>query len=302
VFELRRAEPADMRAAFAIFRRSIMALVHRLGVVDSPDVDDASVDEAWIQRGPWVEHLWRTAAENWLAIDGDGRPIGWAMSEERDGHLELAFFFVDPEAQANGVGRALLERAFPPGRGRHRAIVATQDPRALSLYLRSGVRFVTTIADFEAPPRPVEVPTDLEFERLTPTAESVERIGDIEQVVLGHRRDVDIAFVLEQRPAWLARRAGTVAGFAFGARDELTGPIGALDPADIPALLAHVETQAAADGIPNIYFSTPLDNNEAVTHLLSRGFRIDPFVVALLADDRSMLLDRWIHTGLSYIL
>jgi GNAT superfamily N-acetyltransferase len=302
MFELRRAEPADMRAAFAIFRRSIMALVHRLGIVESPAVDEAAVDESWLQRGPWVEHLWRTAAENWLAVDAEGRPIGWAMSNERDGHLELAFFFVDPAVQSKGMGRALLERAFPVGRGRHRAIVATQDPRALSLYLRSGVRFVTTIVDFWGPPRAIDVETDLAFERLPATAASVELIGSVEQVLLGHRRDIDIEFVLQRRPAWIARRGGTVAGFAFGAADELTGPIGALDPWDMPALLAHVETQAVADGIPELYFSTPLDNAIAARHFLERGYRLDDFVVALLADDRSMLLDRWIHTGLSYIL
>ena len=302
MFELRRAEPGDTRAAFTTFP----ALDHRLrpsvGMVESPVVTEAMVDEAWVQRGPWVEHLSRTAAENWLAVDADGRPIDWAMSSERDGHLELAFFFVDPETQSKGMGRALLERAFPVGRGRHRAILATQDPRALSLYLRSGVRFVTSVLDFEAAPRPVEVETDLAFERLAPTDASAELIGAVERELLGHRRDIDIRFVLDQRPAWVARRAGVVAGFAFGARDELTGPIGALDHADIPALLADVESQAAADGMPNIYFSTPLANGAAVKHLLGRGFRIDPFVAALLADDLSLRLDRWILTGLSYIL
>lgn len=302
MFELRRAEPADMRAAFAIFRRSIMEYVKRLGIVESAEVTDATVEADWAQRGPWVEHLWRTAAENWLAIDVDGRPIGWAMSNERDGHLELAFFFVEPGVQSKGMGRALLERAFPVGLGRRRAIVATQDPRALSLYLRSGVRFVTSVLDFSAAPQKVEFETDLVFERLTPSGASVEAIGLVERELLGHRRDIDIEFVLRQRPAWLARRAGVVAGFAFGARDELTGPIGALDPSDMPALLAHVESQGAADGIPELYFSTPLLNDAAVGHFLGRGYRIDPFVVALLADDRSMRLDRWIHTGLSYIL
>lgn len=291
-----------MRAAFAIFRRSIMAYVHRLGIVESPVVTEAMLDQAWVQRRPWVEHLWRTAAENWLAVDGDGRPIGWAMSNGRDRHLQLTFFFVDPETQSKGVGRALLERAFPIGRGRHRAILATQDPRALSLYLRSGVRFVTSVLDFEAAPRPVDVETDLVFERLAPNDASVELIGAVERELLGHRRDIDIGLILEQRPAWIGRRAGRVAGFAFGARDELTGPIGALDPADIPAVLAHVETQAAADGLANIYFSTPLANDAAVKHLLARGFRIDPFAVAILADDLSLRLDRWICTGLSYFL
>ena len=146
--------PADKRAAFLVFRRSIMDYVHRRGIVESPFFTEAALEESYSVRAGWIEHLWRTAAENWLALDADDRPIGWAMSVERGGLLELSHFFVDPDTQSKGTGRALLERAFPVGRGRHRAIVATEDPRALSLYLRFGVRYVTTVADFEGPPRP----------------------------------------------------------------------------------------------------------------------------------------------------
>jgi ribosomal protein S18 acetylase RimI-like enzyme len=299
---VRPARDADMRAAFAVFRRSIMAYVQRLGIVESAAVNEVMLDVAWTVRGPWIEHLWRTATENWIAEDADRQVVGWAMSIERGGLLELTHFFVDPDTQARGLGRALLEKAFPVDRGEHRSIVATHDPPALSLYLRSGVRFVTTVADFEATPRPVEFESDLRFERLEPSDEAIELVAGVEAKVLGHRREIDTRFLLEQRPAWAAWRNGTAAGFAFGARGELTGPIGALEPADIPALLAHVESEAAAAGAPNIYFSTPLANDHAVRYLLARGFRLDPFLVAVLADDLSMRLDRWIHTGLSYIL
>jgi GNAT superfamily N-acetyltransferase len=298
----RPAEPADLRPAFAIFRRSIMDFAHRRGIVASPEVTPAMLDEGWLLRGGFIEHLWTTAAENWIAEDGFGAPIGWAMSVERGGMLELTHFFVDPAAQSKGVGRGLLDRAFPAGRAAQRSILATQDPRAMSLYLRSGVRHVATVMDFEAAPRPVEVETDLELEVAGPGPDSIEAIAAIEAQVLGHRREVDTAFLLGLRPAWLARRGGRVVGFAFGCREELTGPIGALEATDIPALLAHVETAAAAAGETNVYFSTPLANDAAVGHLLERGFQLDPFVVAVLADDRSMQLDRWIHTGLSYIL
>lgn len=298
----RRATPADMRPAFAIFRHSLIDYIHRLGIVESAISTDAMIDEAWAVRRAWIEHLWRTAAENWIAEDPDGQIVGWVMSVERSGHLELTHFFVMPATQSKGVGRALLELGFPAGRGRHRAILATQDPRALSRYLRSGVRFVTSVVDFVGPPSAASVPTDLEFERLTPSSAAVDQIAAIEVQVIGHRRDVDTTFILEERPAWLARRGGEVVGFAFGVHDELAGPMAALDPADIPALLAFVETRAAEAGASEIDFSVPMANTLAVQHLLERGFRIDPFVAMLLADDDSMQLDRWIHTALSYIL
>lgn len=301
-FSVRRATDDDLRPAFAIFRRSVIAYAFQHSIVDSPEQSDAAIDDAWTLRGPFIEHLWRTAAENWIAVDDQGRAIGWAMSVQRGDMLELTHFFVDPGTQSKGLGRELLARAFPRDRARHRSIVATQDPRALSLYLRSGVRFATTVVDFEARPRRVTVDTDLVFEAVASGPAVIDAIAGVEAAILGHRREVDAAFLLSIRPAWLARRGENVVGFAFGCADELTGPIGALDPADIPALLAHVETEAADAGAANLYFSTPLDNDAAVRHLLGRGFRLDPFVVAVLADDRSMRFDRWIHTGLSYIL
>ena len=301
---IRPAEPGEQRAAFAVFRRSLMPYLHRLGVVESPDATDAQLDELWVPRSVWIEHLWRTAAQNWVAVDDadGGRLVGWALSAQRGDVLELCLYFVLPSAQSKGVGRALLERAFPAGLGPHRSIVATQDPRAMSRYLRSGVRFITSIVDFEAPPRPVATNTDLSFEQLDPAAAaSIDAIGEVEEQLSGHRRDVDIALLLEQRPAWIARRNGVAVGFAFGAKAELTGPIGALDPSDIPALLALVENHAAETGETNIYFSTPLANHTAVEWLLGRGYTIDPFIASFLADSDWLKLDRWIHTGISYI-
>ena len=94
----------------------------------------------------------------------------------------------------------------------------------------------------------------------------------------------------------------TLQHFAFGASGDASGPIGALDPADMPALLGTVENHASESGIPELDFSVPLANAVAVDYLLGRGYRIETFVAAILADDLSMHLDRWIHTNPSYIL
>jgi hypothetical protein len=228
--------------------------------------------------------------------------IGWALSIERDGVLELTHFFVEPGTQEKGVGRALLERAFPPGRGRHRVIVATQDPRALGLYLRFGVHYVTTSMDLNRRPEPVEVRSDLEIARLAADEASVALVGVVEEAVLGHSRDVDVRFLLGTRPAWVARRGGSVAGMAFGVDGLNSGPVAALDPADLPVLLAHVENEAYLAGVEELTFSVPMVNREAIGHLLARGFRIDPFFVKILADAPSMRLDRWIHTGPVFIV
>ena len=292
-----------MRPAFAVFRRSLMPMLHRLGSVPSPELSDADVEMEWPSRAAWIEHLWRTSAENWVAVsDTDGSIVGWAISIQRGPLLELTHFFVLPDVQALGVGRALFDRAMPAGRGPHRAIVATQDPRAMSRYLRSGVRFITSIMDIARTPERLEPATDLAFERLAPSPAAVELIGGIEEQLGGHRRDVDIEFLLGIRPAWIARRNEMPVGVAFGVdADELTGPIGALDSGDMPALLSLVEDHAAEVGSPTVSFSVPLANHAAVEHLLGRGYTIDPFFASFLADSDWLKVDRWIHTGSSYI-
>jgi ribosomal protein S18 acetylase RimI-like enzyme len=224
------------------------------------------------------------------------------MSVERDGVLELTHFFVEPGTQARGIGRELLARAFPPGRGRHRVIIATGDARALGMYLRAGVGYVTTAADFFRAPEAVEIESDLEFERLVPSPAGVAAVGAVDEAILGHRRDADVDFLLGNRPGWIARRDGAVAGIAFGAVGANSGPIGALDPADTPALLRLVEREAHAAGLAELYFTVPLVNRAAVGELLARGFRIDPFYVNILADEGSMRLDRWVHTGPVFII
>jgi GNAT superfamily N-acetyltransferase len=300
---IRPAATDDMAAAFAVFRRSLQPMLHRLGSVPTPDLTDAEVEQSWPSRAAWIEHVWRTSAENWVAVsEADGSIIGWAISVQRGPLIELTHFFVLPEMQAKGIGHALFERVMPPGRGPHRAIVATQDPRAMRRYLRSGVRFITSIIDLAAMPRRVTPNTDLEFDRLDASAAAIDLVGQVEEQLVGHRRDVDIEFLLGVRPAWIARRGGAPAAFAFGHdSDELTGPIGALDAGDIPALLDQVENHAAEDGAPNISFSTTLANHTAVQHLLQRGYAIDPFFASFLADSDWLKVDRWIHTGSSYI-
>jgi GNAT superfamily N-acetyltransferase len=295
--------PGDAPAAFAVFRRALFDYLFRIGQADATTAADPPIEEAWGRQRVWVEHLVATAAENWVAEDGDGRVVGWAMSVERDGVFELTHFFVEPGIQGHGIGRALMQRAFPIGRGQHRIIMATQDARALKLYLEFGVRFAAVSADLLRAPEAAEPRTDLSIERLDPGDPAAgEIVGSMEVAILGHRRAADLDFLLGLRPAWVARRDGAVAGIAFGADGYATGPIAALNPTDMPALLDVVENQAHTDGIAEIGFCVPLVNRYAVDHLLARRFRIDPFYIMVLADDLSMQMDRWVHTAPEFII
>lgn len=307
--QVRAARDEDLHPAYAVFRRAIYDYLARIGNVTAEEAGDPPIASAWVRQEAWMRHLWTTAAENWVAEDAAGRVVGWAMSIAREGHLELVLFFVDPGAQSRGLGRALLARALPEGQGHGRSIVATQDPRALSLYLRSGVDFMSSTVDviLAGAPRPGE--PDLSFRRLDAGAASVEAVAAIEREVLGFGRPPETAFLLGRRPAWLAERDGRAVGFAFGVepkregaegRTPPAGPMAALDPGDVPALMDHVIAEAPPGA--DFTITLPLVNRTAMAHALARGGRIDPFYLVVLARGTDMRLDRFVHTSPSLVL
>src|SRR5438105_2849272 len=126
---VRRAAPADAEACHEVMWASVTDFGARHG---TPLQGTAA---EWWRSGHSVQSfLAEHAAEWWVAEGPDEHIIGYARSIERDGLFELTEFFVVPTHQSAGVGRALIERAFPDGRGAVRSIIATTDVRALRRY------------------------------------------------------------------------------------------------------------------------------------------------------------------------
>jgi ribosomal protein S18 acetylase RimI-like enzyme len=131
----RRANPLDSRACHDLMWTSVVDLGARHG---SPV--QGTADEWWGSGESLHQLLARLAAEWWVAEETDsGRLIGFARTLERDGLLELTEFCVLPDVQGMGIGRALLELAFPAGRGAVRSVVASSDVRAQARYYAAGM-------------------------------------------------------------------------------------------------------------------------------------------------------------------
>jgi GNAT superfamily N-acetyltransferase len=287
---IRPAGAADSRACFGLFRASFEDLLRRIGFL-AADAPGDDVDALWPAHATLFDHLAATCAQWWIAEDGGGRPIGYARSTQRGELVELTEFFVAADARVAGVGRALLERAFAPGLGTHRAIIATVDAPAVALYLRFGVSHQTTGVDLTGRPRAVALPAGYEAARAT-LGELLEMEGEL----LGHGRREDLAFMLADRPATMLRRDGVAVAYAFAANPHgYAGPVAARDPADLPAALALVEAAAHEAGMERLDLTVPLAARTAVEWLLGqRGFRIDPFYYLFLADGPWARLDRYL--------
>lgn len=290
----------DTWPAYAIFRRSLADLLTRQGQ-SWPWLEHDETE--WLKWRPLFEHLEATADQAWGA-ELDGQLVGYARSIRRVVTRELTELFVLAEAQGQGVGRGLLERAFPPTDVQHRSILATSDPAALSRYLRHGFRSSSAVYAFqgvpgEAPPPPVR---GLEVRSLAelPVDERLAALATIDTVLLGARRDADHAWLGVRGPGWLLTRHELPVGYAYGGTWQ--GPIATLDPADMPAAIGLVELDALGRTDGAISLTVPLANVAATDYLLARRYHIDPFTMHLLEDHPVVAADRYILTSPPFFL
>jgi GNAT superfamily N-acetyltransferase len=287
---IRPGTPEDARPCLDLLWASVTDLASRHGAPLEGSADD------WWQG---TEQVYRfLAAHNagwWVAEDPQTRQlIGYARSIERGGLFELTEFFVRPGQQARGLGKRLLDLAFPNGRGDPRVIVATGDPRALARYYAAGTIARFPFFTLAALPAGGDPNARLTSVAIAPGSKEVAATVDIEREVLEYGRGSDeFDWLLGLREGHLYMRGDHPVGFAFVGKSG-AGPMAALDPADLPDILLHVEGRARALGVEKLELEVPSVNATAVRHLLGRGFRIDPFGTNFMSSRPFGQFDRFI--------
>jgi hypothetical protein len=124
--------------------------------------------------------------------------------------------------------------------------------------------------------------TDLTFEPITASSKNLAALGELDRVIIGHRRDIDHEWLLTQRQGYLYYRHGQPTGYGYvGLRN---GPFALLNPGDFPAVLAHAENEAAAKGQDHFGLEVPMVNRAVVDYLLVRNFRMDSFMALFMSD------------------
>jgi GNAT superfamily N-acetyltransferase len=291
----RRGTAEDDGPCFRVFLESVVDLSKRIGAPWEP-----SPEQVWTRFEPIYRRLGDHAAEWWVAEDAGGELIGYARSVARGGLFELTEFFVRPHRQSAGVGRRLLELAFPPDRGEVRAIIATPDLRALSRYYRAGTVARFPIVSLTGSPVAADEASGLEVVRASP--DDIPALAEVEGAVLEFDRGPDeLSWLLEQREGYLYRRDGRAIGLAFIGPGG-TGPIATLDPNDQGPILLHLEARASALGSTEVSFEVPMINEVAMRHLLGRRFQMDPFLTLLLSSRPFGQFDRFIPFSPPFVL
>jgi GNAT superfamily N-acetyltransferase len=294
---IRRGHPEDARPAFDLSIAAMSDLFVRQGIPWTLDPEDF-----WGALEPILVHLAKTAAEWWVAVDEtDGSMVGYSRSIERGGMIELSELFVRPDRQSAGLGRRLIEKAFPLARGDVRVIIATSDVRALARYYRAGTVVRFPIASMTGAPQRTEPTEAADLEAVPATLAEVADLAAIEEADVGYPRHADYPWLIENRDGHLYRRDGRAVGFAFVSENG-SGPIAALEPADQVPILLHAEGRAHALGMDEFSVEVPMLNGVAMRHLLGRGFRIDPPLTLLMSSVPFGQFDRFMPFGPSVIL
>ena len=296
----RRATPADNYTTFTICRQALEDFSQRTGVQAITGANDPQTKaKLWDIRRPFWEHLSNTSDNYWIA-EKDGEAIGYARSILRGNHRELTEFFVVPGNQSVGVGRELLQRAFPNDVP-HRSIIATPDIRAQTRYLKAGVYPFMTEFYFERAPEPQTFDTDLAIELAEASPASFDDLGRIDLSVLGFRRDVDHQFLTSDRKLYFYKRSGQVIGYGY-IHHDFYGPFAVLEKEDFPVILAHAENEAHKMGAPVVGFEVPTINTNAISHLLKRGYHLEGFLGSIMSEKPFGKFENYLLTSPPYFL
>jgi len=208
----------------------------------------------------------------------EGRIRGMISALVRGPVWYLSMFFVLPDDQGRGLGRALLKRALAYGEARRVEVLctlATLDPRAQACYVMAGMAprwpiyrldgDATAVARLKAQvgldPRARELPCDPgAAEKLT--AE-----------VFGHGRADDLAHFRNDGGAAVAiERGGEVAAFAYR-RGQRIGPAAGRDEPSFLQAVAAAAASGADDG-GSVTLRVPGACASLLQSLVGSGFRI----------------------------
>ena len=326
---VRRGAAGDEQASFDVMRRAM------------------GYEMVWADHAAMRHHLRQSSGSSfWVAEETPrfhrARTVGYGRSIVRDGVWCLTEFFILPDYQRKGLGGALLNRCLRDGAefgAESRLVLASQHPGADSLYIRRAGCFPRLpMILLSGPADALRVPLEqsvgiaeavfgasarpnhaarLLAEPLLLTTETSKAINALDRAIVGYARP-------EEHGQWTAamggingsarlfRRAsdGEIVGYAYlGAFGS--GPALALDPADQPAMIAHVAERERQRGrtqrengflfASERYFAVAGVNEIALRWLLDCGWRIT-FQYLFMSSRPMGRLDRYVCHNPLYVL
>jgi GNAT superfamily N-acetyltransferase len=286
---LRPATADDLPTCAAIWRESINDYLRRLAQPEIPD-DLVSILRLYT-------HLRATDPARFVVAEvgdrtGPGSIAAFASAVVRDGLWYLSMLFVRPEAQARGLGKALIRAVGPDEGWTGVRATSTDSIQPISNGLYASVGLVPRVPllrlvglperrdAFPALPAGVEA---LRFDEVDGGSDGLERSA-LHAELSALDRAADRPFLdRESRIGFLYRaRDGTAVGYAFAAESGRVGPVAVRDESLLGPVLGHLLGAVRPRGAFAVW--VPGTAGEAVVPLLHAGLRLDGFPCLLCWD------------------
>jgi len=218
---------------------------------------------------------------------GRARMVAFGSAVERGNVWFLSMLFVEPGAQARGIGRALLGQILPAPSEARILATCTDSAQPVSNGLYASLGIVPRMPLFNLVGRP---DPGSSWPAL-PDAISAERVGDneawagdaevaaLDQELLGFSHPEDHRFVLEEpRRAFAYRGAdGRLAGYGYAGDVGRVGPIAVARPELLAPVLGHLLRTVEPRGASSVWLAG--DAGEAIRVAIDGGLRIDGFPI-----------------------
>jgi GNAT superfamily N-acetyltransferase len=201
-----------------------------------------------------------------VAAEADGGLVGSNFVDERNAIAGIGPITVDPEAQNEGIGRALMDDALRRCRERNvpgvRLVQAGYHMRSLSLYLKLGFEAREHLSCLQGPPIGAEIPGCV----VRPaSAADLAACNRLCFDVHGFERGAELAQAVERGMARVVERCGRVSGYATAV--AFFGHAVGESNEDLMALIG------AADAIGGAGVLIPTRNGALMRWLLAHGLR-----------------------------
>jgi len=304
----RPGRDADLTACLGVWRASVDEYQGRINQPPLPDETGPLRRHVAHMIATDPDRFWVAEIERPDDASAGPRLVGFSIATVRDGLWYLALLFVQPEVQGFGIGSALLDHAQagcqapaggpavpgpddPLSTGIHTWGMATDTAQPISngLYARRGMVPRLPIWRLAGEPHRwgalPTLPATLEaisFDAIAANGHAGPRrlsdaVDEIDREVIGITHQQDHEFLRRDgRAGFLVReRGGRILGYAYGAASGRIGPVAAVDPELLPALLGVAIRLTPILGTVGVWVPGSADG--AIRVLLEAGLHFDRF-------------------------
>ena len=224
----------------------------------------------------------------WVAEHGD-TIVGFGFSWMTEQFWFLSQLFVRPQTQAKGVGQALLSKtlmqAQRDGATNRALITPAYNITSTGLYLNHSLYPRELLYRMAAPAQAVArnlADPGYDATPIAPWPEPREWMAEIDQALLGLRRDLHHRFLLGDGAArgFRIERAGGTAGYAYISAEGHVGPLAISPDADAKGVVTLALRCALEGGPSKVSMIVPGRADVVMRAVLALGLRIEePYVL-----------------------